>query len=50
MIYAILIGLVVLTCLAAGYLWKRLVWDTTRSATARIIGSIALRCSDCSSQ
>jgi predicted MPP superfamily phosphohydrolase len=41
MIYAILIGLVVLTCLAVGYLWKRLVWDTTRSVRARIIGSAA---------
>jgi predicted MPP superfamily phosphohydrolase len=41
MIYAILIGLVVLTCLAAGYLWKRLVWDTTRSRRSRVIGSVA---------
>ncbi|MEU4427536.1 metallophosphoesterase [Actinoplanes sp. NPDC024001] len=41
MIYAILIGLVVLTCLAAGYLWKRLVWDTTRTLRARVIGSVA---------
>jgi len=40
MIYAILIGLVVLTGLAAVYLWKRLVWDTTRSRRARVLGSV----------